>query len=257
VNGRHLIEAEAIDGAFVPRAQPDVALVAVGHEIVLGRIAEGTPYLQTCALNESGSIVWQCFDGSGTIDEIAADIADVFGADIEAVRDDIGALAREVGSAGFLVGVRESVIEVDGEPDGIAVGLPFPDFDAEAENGKPFGAQDLRGRRTLLVSWSPTCSFCALMAHDLAELLPTLTSAGIDVVLLAIGGAQANREFLDRNGLECRLLLQNDAIAEGFDGLGTPVAYLIDELGTIAEPLALGSDEVMELARIAGTPVAP
>jgi peroxiredoxin len=243
------IAPEEIDGGFVPLARPEVAVVRVGSEIVLGRIAAGTSYLQTCALNETGSLVWQCFDGSGTIDEIAADVADVFGADIEAVSADIGALAREVGGAGFLVGVQEQVLEIGGAPSGIAVGLPFPDFEAEDENGRPFSAQQLRGRRSLLVSWSPTCSFCELIADDLADLVPSLTEAGVDIVLLATGGARANRESLDHSNLAGRLLLQNDEIVEGFDGMGTPVAYLVDEQGNVAEPLALGATEVMLLAR--------
>jgi peroxiredoxin len=245
------IEADAIDGSFVPYAQPDVAMIHVGSEVVLGRVGDDGPYLQTCALNESGSIVWQCFDGSGTIDEIAADIADVFGVDIDAVRDDIESLAREVGSAGFLVGVREAVVEVGTEPDGIAVGKPFPDFEAEEENGERFTARGLHGRRALLVSWSPTCGFCSLIGDDLAALVPRLRDAGIELVLLAVGGARAGRASLDRHGLRGRLVLRDDDRVEGFQGLGTPVAYLVDEHGIVAEPLALGATEVVDLARLA------
>jgi peroxiredoxin len=240
---------EEIDSSFVPKARPDVAVVHVGSEIVLGRIAEGTSYLQTCALNESGSIVWQCFDGSGSIDDIAADIADVFSAGIEAVGADVAALARAVGGAGFLVGVQAPVLEIGGEPSGVAVGLPFPDFEAEDESGSSWCAEQLRGRRTLLVSWSPTCSFCELIADDLADLVPSLADAGVDVVLLATGGARANRESLERSNLACRLLLQDDEAVAAFADMGTPVACVIDEQGIVAEPLALGASRVVQLAR--------
>ena len=249
-----MIDVDAIDGQFVPRAQPDVAMVLVGREIVLGRVGEGTTYLQTAALNESGSIVWQCFDGSGTIDDIAVDVADVFGVDVGAVRADIEALAREVGAAGFLVGVREAVTEIGAEPEGIAVGTPFPDFEAHDEQGKSFTAHDLRDHRSLVVSWSPTCTWCDLVAGDLAELVPSLHDAGVDVVLLAVGAASANRELLERHGLRARLLLQTEAIAEAFVGLGTPVAYLVDAAGVVAETIALGATEVMDLARFAAGP---
>jgi hypothetical protein len=248
---REPIEADAIDRGFVPHAQPDVAMIHVGAEVVLGRVGDSGSYLQTCALNETGAIVWQCFDGSGTIDEIAADIADVFGLGIDLARDDVESLARNVGSAGFLFGVRETVVEVGTEPDGIAVGQPFPDFEAAEENGEPFTARRLGGHRSLLVSWSPTCTFCELIGDELAALQTGLGATGVDLVLLAVGGARANRASLDRHGLTGRLVLRDDHAAEAFDGLGTPVAYLVDEQGTVAEPLAVGSTEVLGLARFA------
>ena len=241
------VAAHEIDRRFVPRARPDVAMVQVGTEIVLGRIADGSTFLQTVALNESGAIVWQCFDGSGTVEEIAADVADVFGADAEAVNADIETLARQVGEAGFLVGVEPALIEVGGEPSGRALGAPFPDFEAEAANGRSFSAEQLRGRRSLLVSWSPTCTFCRRIADDLADLLPGLTNAGVEVFLLATGGDHANRESLAGTDLESRLLLLGE-VADGFADLGTPVAYLLDEEGNVADPLALGATDVMSLA---------
>jgi hypothetical protein len=37
--------------------------------------------------------------------------------------------------------------------------------------------------------------------------------------------------------------------SEAFAGLGTPVAYLVDEHGIVAEPVALGATDVVNLAR--------
>jgi Coenzyme PQQ synthesis protein D (PqqD) len=209
------VDVNSIDGRFVPTAQPGVGSVLVGREIVLGLIAAGASHVQTAALNESGSIVWQCFDGSGTIDDIAADIAGVFGAEIEAVHADVVALARAVGAAGYLVGVHEAALEIGDELSrGIAAGLPYPDFTATQP-----------GRRCLLVSWSATCQYCALIADELAELVPALAEAGVDVVLME----------------------RDDEAA--FAGLGTPAAYLVDEHGLVAEPAALGATEVLAVAR--------
>lgn len=251
------ISSDEIDGGFVPEARSDVAVVHVGGEIVLGRIADGTTCLQTCALNETGSIVWQCFDGSGTVDEISADIAEVFGADIEAVSADVTALARQVGGAGFLVGVHDEVFEIGGDPPGLAVGVPFPDFEGDEEDGRTFRATQLLGHRTLLVSWSPTCAFCARIASDLADLVPGLTDVGVELVVLATGEVQATRASLDGGDLTARLVFQRGDGAEGFAGLGTPVAYLVNENGAVAEPVALGAVEVVALARrilVAETP---
>lgn len=246
------ITADDIEGDFTPLARPDVASVAIESEMVLGRIAAGTQYVQTCALNESGAVVWQCFDGTGTIADIAADIAEVFGVDFEAVNADVVALARNVGSLGFLVGVREDTFDVgdgDAGTEGIAIGEPFPDFDAIDETGGGFSSKQLRGRRFLLVNWSSTCSFCEAIVDDLAELAPALGRVGVGIVLLAAGDQRVIRESIDRAGLACRLLVHGDAGDAGFDGIGTPVAYLLDEQGNVASPLALGAPPVVQLAR--------
>jgi peroxiredoxin len=243
------IAPESIDGRFVPTARPGVGAVRVDREVVLGRIAEGTAQMQTAALNESGSLVWQCFDGSGTIDEIAADIAAVFGADVAEVHADVVALARAVGGAGFLVGVQEAVIDIGDDHLAIAAGVPFPELAADDENGARFSVAQLQGRRTLLVGWSATCIYCETIAGDLADLVPSLAVAGVDVVLAATGGAEVNRRQLDRAGFAGRLLLRRAEATSGLDGLGTPVAYLIDEEGAVAEAAALGATDVVALAR--------
>ncbi|HEY5011567.1 MAG TPA: hypothetical protein VIK61_02540, partial [Acidimicrobiia bacterium] len=62
----------------------------------------------------------------------------------------------------------------------------------------------------------------------------------------AAGDQRVIRESLDRSRLACRLLVQGDA---GFDGVGTPVAYLLDEQGKVASPPALGAPPVVRLAR--------
>jgi hypothetical protein len=81
------------------------------------------------------------------------------------------------------------------------------------------------------VSWSATCDYCALIAGDLADLVPGLADAGVEIMLL----------FLRDDG------------AEAFAGLGTPVAYLVDKHGVVAEPAALGATEVVALARRVAT----
>jgi hypothetical protein len=243
------IAADEIDGSFVPAAQTDVASVLVGNEIVLGRIAPGTRYVQTAALNESGSVVWQCFDGSGTIDEIAADIADVFAVDLEAMRADVLTVARDVGAFGFLVGVHETT-DLE-EPAGVAEGLPLPDFDARDEAGGSHSLAELRDRQALIVSWSDSCRWCEHISDDLAGLVPKLSVAGVDLVLLATGDAPTIRAGLDRSRFAGHLWLQAAGSDSPFDGLGTPVAYLVDEQGTVAAPVALGAPDVVALARAA------
>ena len=71
-------------------------------------------------------------------------------------------------------------------------------------------------------------------------------------MLASYGDAEANRKLAREHNLNGHFLLQNDAgnIA-AFQGLGTPVAYLLDERGLVAKPLAVGAELVPVLARYA------
>jgi hypothetical protein len=58
-------------------------------------------------LNPMATLVWACFDGIGTIDEIAVDVAGAFTSDPDDVAVDILTLARELGAEGLLDGVDD------------------------------------------------------------------------------------------------------------------------------------------------------
>jgi peroxiredoxin len=140
------------------------------------------------------------------------------------------------------------------EPQGLAVGAPVPGFRLPDLAGRPVALEDFRGRRVLLVQWSPTCGFCEQLAPELAELQPQLRTQGIEPVLVSDGDAKPNRRLANRYGLDGPILLQpTDGQVEAFKGQGTPVAYLMDEQGQVAAPLAVGAREVPRLAREALT----
>lgn len=107
---------------------------------------------------------------------------------------------------------RESIRLQARNSSGLPVGSLLPDFEGH------------RGRKVLLVNWSERCGYCEQIASDLTTLEPLLETAGV------------------------RLILQETAI-EAFHDVGTPVAYLIDEDGRTASPLAVGADQVLDLAR--------
>src|SRR5687767_14863095 len=64
---------------------------------------------------------------------------------------------------------RVSAIEhpVPAQPQGIPVGELFPSFRFPDVTGRMIGLEDYRGRRAVLVHWSPSCGFCDLIASDL------------------------------------------------------------------------------------------
>jgi peroxiredoxin len=135
-------------------------------------------------------------------------------------------------------------------PAGLAVGTPFAPFTLPDLTGKQVALEDFRGKQVLLVNWSPHCGFCGQIASILARLQDEFYKHDVTLVLAAFGDATANRTLADEHGLTCVILLQQEAQPlEAFHGLGTPVAYLLDEEGRVAKPLAVGADQVPALAR--------
>lgn len=95
-----LLPADTIDGSFVPRRSA-VASVELDGETVLAA-GRGQAFFR---LDPVASLVWSCFDGSGTAEEIARDLAAELHAAPEVVCDDVVALARTLGELCFLEGV--------------------------------------------------------------------------------------------------------------------------------------------------------
>jgi hypothetical protein len=95
------ISPDDIGPSFAPRAADHVAAVELDGEAVLYDEQRQTVHL----LSPSATVLWNCFDGTGTIDEIATDIAEVFAADVAAIRDDALGVARGLGRQNLLDGV--------------------------------------------------------------------------------------------------------------------------------------------------------
>jgi peroxiredoxin len=241
------MSAGDIDGAFVPMPRPDVTAVVLDGEAVL--LAEGDS--EAHYLDEIATVVWSTFDGSATLDELAVDFADVFNADIEVVRGDIVALTQGIGRSGLLVGVA---YEAPPEPSfawptGVEVGEPIPPFRLPDAEGVEVALTDLADRQVLLVNWSPRCGFCTRIAPDLAELQPELEARGVEMVFITLGNAEDNEPLLEEHGLHPRVLFGEGLDVDVFEGVGTPSAYLVDEVGKAASALTIGADKVPDLAR--------
>jgi thiol-disulfide isomerase/thioredoxin/predicted Fe-S protein YdhL (DUF1289 family) len=137
-------------------------------------------------------------------------------------------------------------------PAGLAVGVRFPAFKLPDLDGKEVTLGAFRGRRVLLVNWSPQCGFCVRIAPILAQLQQAFPAHNVELAFASYGDAGTNRKLAREHGLKGLVLLQKDAGGiEAFQRWGTPVAYLLDEKGLVAKPLAVGADQVPVLARYA------
>lgn len=135
------------------------------------------------------------------------------------------------------------------QPSGLAIGELFPSFNLPNITGQMIKLEDFRGKRLLLVYWSPGCGFCDLLAPDLAKFQSDARNLNMSIVLLARGDVESNQKLADEHGLKSQILLLDDITPEPFAQLGTPAAYVLDELGRVAKPLALGARQIPLLLR--------
>jgi peroxiredoxin len=146
-------------------------------------------------------------------------------------------------------GTDEGPGRAEDGPAGLLPATPFPPFRLPSLDDGEVELEQFRGERVLLVHWSPDCGYCRQIAPDLASLQEGLLKRKTELVLVSYGSREANRTLVEAHGLTCRVLLQRDgATVEGFAHMGTPVAYLLDEKGRIAKPVAVGARDVPELA---------
>jgi hypothetical protein len=236
-----VITPNEIDGKFVPRPRPDLVEIQVGPEtVLLGR----KPY----ALNGTAALVWKCFDGEVTIDELIAEVTAATGVDEATIGSDVRALTRSLASLGMLEGVEPGSRSASKPARrGVEVGAEFEPFLLPDLDGNETSWDSFRGRQVLLVNWSAGCGYCTRIADGLAALQRPLEERGVSLVFLVRGSADGNRALFEKHGIGAPALLAGRG--GPFAGFGTPAAYLVDGEGKVAAPFAYGALEVPELAR--------
>ncbi len=238
---------------YAPRPRPTTISQRLDDEVLLIDGRTGRMHV----LNSSAAIIWECLDGSVTLEELAVELAEAFGADRETVLRDTMTVAREVAARGLL--------------DGVSLRLPGPAVAPRLEVGarvETFPATDRAGalaelpgpgvKGSVLVNWSPFCGYCSAIVSQLDECLPSLTERGIELSLLSVGTPADHDATLGGTGLDERVRyrmasdeLGERSVTEPFQGMGTPAAYLLDADGIVTAELAMGAGEVPKLVRAA------
>ena len=106
--------------------------------------------------------------------------------------------------------------------------------------------QEFRGKKVLLVFTDPHCGPCDLLLPELEQL--QRQSPEIQVLLISRGGVEENRRKASRHRITLPLVLQKKwEISKRYAMFATPMAYLIDENGTIAAEVAAGPEAILTL----------
>jgi peroxiredoxin len=134
------------------------------------------------------------------------------------------------------------------EPGTIAPTFVLPDLD-----GTMRSLTDFRGRNVLLVFSDVDCGPCDLLAPDLVQIANSEQDNGVELVMISRGGQDENRRKTEEHGYPFPVLLQRSwEVSKQYGMFATPIAFLIDEEGVIAERVAMGGPAICELA--AGSP---
>ena len=255
------VAPDEIEAGFAPYPRDSVFSTRLDDDLLIVDASTGRIHV----LNSTAALVWECFDGDVTLDELAADLAEAFHTPLEAVRADTVEMTRELGRLGLLAGVSPPLPEGSPMAGLFEVGDEVNTFQVIASDGSDVQLPRPGGEGALLVNWSPFCGYCAKIGADLAGCRPALEERGIALVLLTVGKADDNDLTLAPHGLSDAAFYRREpddsdagAPRDPFGSLGTPVAYLLDSESRVREPLAYGSVEVLALARgTAGLPPVP
>lgn len=142
--------------------------------------------------------------------------------------------------------------------DGLRKGTPAPDFDLPnlTQSGGRVSLKDYRGRRVLLVFSDPQCGPCLEMAPELQAIHRGRTKGStgntgtdLNMVMITRGDRAANVAKVKEHGITFPVALQKQwEISKKYAMFATPVAYLVDGDGIIAEEIAVGVDDILALA---------
>src|SRR5262249_19724103 len=104
---------------------------------------------------------------------------------------------------------------------------------------------DVRGRRRLLLFWSPSCGFCQNMLEDVKAWERNPPKDAPELLVISSGSFEEIRA----QGFRSRVLLDpNFGAGQVFSAEGTPSAVIVDEQGRVASDVGVGAQAVMALA---------
>jgi peroxiredoxin len=134
--------------------------------------------------------------------------------------------------------------------DGLKAGTPAPGFTLPDIHGGLVSLEDFRGRDVLLVFSDPNCGPCDELAPKLARFYRSHSSDSPAVVLVGRGDLEENRRKARQHGIEFPVILQDKwKLSKEYGIFATPVAFLIDANGLIAQDVAIGPHAILNLAQ--------
>lgn len=131
---------------------------------------------------------------------------------------------------------------------GLQAGTPAPAFRLPRLDGGELSLAEYRGQRLLLVLSDPQCGPCMKLAPRLEDY--HRRHGDPRILLVSRGDEAENRQKAVDLRLTFPIVLQRQwEISREYGIFSTPVAFLIDEQGTIVHNVAVGADAVLALLK--------
>jgi peroxiredoxin len=195
------------------------------------------------------------FQGLGTPAAVILDEDGKVASQLLVGADQVPGMAQELAASApradrkKLRGLR-SVTESRIQRDGLKAGTPAPSFSLPDLDGKAVSLDDFRGRRVLLTFSDPNCGPCDTLAPHLSRIHREHHDNNLAVVRVSRGEVEENRRKAAQHGYEFPVVVQDGwNVSRHYGIFATPVAFLIDEKGTITQDVARGVDEIVALAQ--------
>jgi peroxiredoxin len=135
------------------------------------------------------------------------------------------------------------------ERHGLRAGTPAPAFELPDLNGNPLALAAFRGQRVLLVFSDPNCGPCTALAPELTRFHRGHHDHDLAVLMVSRGDVETNRGKAQQLGLNFPIVIQPGwRISKDYGIFATPVAFLVDEQGTLASDVAQGHEQILALA---------
>ncbi len=129
---------------------------------------------------------------------------------------------------------------------GLAAGMPAPAFSLPRVQGGELALAEFEGRRVLLVFSDPACGPCNALASKLERL--HRRTQDVQIVMVSRGTLEDNLAKVAQHDLTFPIALQRHwEVSRAYGMFATPIAYLIDERGTLESGVAVGTDPILEL----------
>jgi peroxiredoxin len=152
------------------------------------------------------------------------------------------------------LGGKRSLADSKINREGLPAGTPAPAFRLPRLDGGELTLEEYRGRRVLLVFSDPHCGPCDQLAPHLEQFAHG--TPGVQVLMVGRGEEEANRAKAAEHGLTFPVALQRQwEVSRDYAMFGTPIGYLIDEVGRIAADVAVGVEPIRALLARAAVPV--
>jgi len=128
-------------------------------------------------------------------------------------------------------------------------GQPAPDLKLLDINDNLIRLSDFRGTPTLLVFWSPSCTYCEAMLRDLLIWERKPPKGAPQLLIISTSGSKKENMVGFKSTVVLDDSVSSYSAARWFKAAGTPMAVLLDENGVVISDVVVGADNVMELAK--------